>query len=98
MGQRDQLADQVRSASWHPHVGQDECRAVLAGGRHGVVAGGRLPHDAEVRLLSQQPGQGGHDPGVVIGDDDGDLASDWGHQEHARLRRDRCRDASAGPV
>jgi hypothetical protein len=76
MGQRDQSPDQVGAAARHPHVGQDEHRAVLAGGRHCVVAVGRLPYDAEVRLLPEQRGEGGSHAGVVIGDDDGDLAAD----------------------
>jgi len=42
MRQRDQSPDQVRAASRHPHVGQDECRAVLVSGRHRAVAVVRL--------------------------------------------------------
>jgi hypothetical protein len=98
MGQPHQPPDQVRTTSRHPHVGQDECRAVLASRRHRVVAVGHLRHDTEVRLVCEQPGHGGPDPGVVVGDHDGDLAADWGHQEHAGAARSGCRDACAPPV
>jgi hypothetical protein len=75
MGQGDQSPDQVRAAARHPHVGQHECRAVLVSGRHRGVAAGRLPDHPEVRLLSEQLGQGGRDAVVVVRDDDGDLAT-----------------------
>jgi DNA-binding NarL/FixJ family response regulator len=79
VGQCDQPPDQVRAAPRHPHVGHDECRSVLARGRHRIVAVRRVPDDAEVRFLVQQPGHRGRDAVVVVGDDDGDLAADWGH-------------------
>jgi hypothetical protein len=78
--QGDQFPDQVRTASRHPHVGHDERRAVLASRRDGIGAGGRLPDDADVRLLLHQLGEGAQDEVVVVRDDDGDLvASSGGH-------------------
>jgi hypothetical protein len=76
--QRDQPPDQFRATARHPHVGEHQRRAVLARGRHGVVAGGGLTHDAEVRLLLQQPRDRGSDQVVVVRDDDGDLTAGWG--------------------
>jgi DNA-binding NarL/FixJ family response regulator len=73
--QRDQPPDQVGPPSGHPHVGHHESRAEVPGDRHRVVAVGRLADDAEVRLLVEQPRDGGPDPLVVVGDDDGDLAA-----------------------
>jgi len=87
--QSDQSPNQVRSASRHSHVGQDEGRAVLTSGRQGVVAVGRLTDDAEIRFLLQQPGKGESDLGIVVRDDDGDLVADSG--------RHRCTFAHLTP-
>jgi DNA-binding NarL/FixJ family response regulator len=76
--QRDEPPDQRRPASRHPHVDQDERRPEVPSDRHRLVAVGRLPDDAEVRLLVQQRGHGGPDAGVVVGYDDGDLAANGG--------------------
>jgi hypothetical protein len=94
--QSDQPPDQVGAAAGHPHVGDDEGRAVLAGRRHRVVAGGGLTHDAEIRLLLEQAGQRRSDPVVVVRDDDGDLTSDRGRHRGTLPHDPRiCRDACA---
>jgi hypothetical protein len=92
----DQPLDQRRAAARHPHVGQDECRAVLASGRHGIVAVGHLRDDVEVRLLLQQPDQGARDPVVVVRDDDGDLVPPSGlHGSTVPHGATVCLDAGA---
>jgi hypothetical protein len=88
--QRDQPPDELRPASGHPHVGQDQGRAVLAGDGHRIVAVGHPPDHAEVRLLVQQLGQGRCDAVVVVRDDDGDLTAGPG-----RHRTTVPHDASA---
>jgi hypothetical protein len=96
MRQCDQATDQIRSPAGHPHVGQDEGRAVIAGGRHRVVAVRGLPDDAEVPLLLQQPGHGGTDAVVVVRDDDGDCtASRDRHRSTLAQGAPVCRDARA---
>jgi hypothetical protein len=85
--QRDQAPDQVRSPARHPHVGQDEGRAVIAGGRHRVVAVRGMTDDPEVPLLLQEAGQGGAHAMVVVRDDDGDLTAGRTHRETRSRRR-----------
>jgi hypothetical protein len=94
--QGDQSPHQVRPASRHADVGQDECSAVVVSGSHRRVAVDRPTDDAEVALLLQHPGHGRSDAVVVVRDDDGDLIADWGrHRSKIAHNTSVCRDTPA---
>jgi hypothetical protein len=85
--QGDQSPDQVGAAARHPDIGQDQRGAVLASGRHRLVAVDDLPDDVEIRLLLQQHGESGSDAEVVVRDDDGELAADGGGHSSTLAQR-----------
>jgi hypothetical protein len=76
--QGHETTHQLRASPGHPHVGDDECRPLVARHCESVVAGGHPTDDAEVGLLIQQRGERGPDPLVVVRDDDGDLTAGGG--------------------